>query len=962
MVTRIISKEEAEQCANEKVQFIGTVQPHGFCIVVDPKTEKIVQYSENFLQLLNSKLSTKIPLDTVILDTYLYEWMKYDKKTLFENLIPKFTQSYIYPDGGRISARDWECLGVIADNYFLFEFFPASESNSSYNLLSNLDRMVAKIRFSKSLTELFQTMTSEFQKHTGYDRVMLYKFLPDWSGEVLSESVSSTTEIKYLGMRFPSEDIPKSARELYATSSLRVMADVDATPSKLTPELLPSGIPLDQSQSILRGMSLMHIQYLKNLGVKSSMSIGLMSNGKLWGLMAFHHYAPNIPPNHMVSEMKASCELFSEIILSYLNPAIDLEAIKEKMHKQKEIEQELRFVDLLCNEMENLKLSLINVRDEINQDFMGICMDNRCFIVTPRNECREEPQLFDIVNGFLASSGSDFFQSSKLLDPKSDYNKEFKIFKELNLAGLSILRGVKLPDLIVFFGKLEVKKTISWGGEPHTVNIKIIDGKRKLEPRSSFVLWQQNVEGHSEDWTTSENELLNIFMTNIEDGLIFSKSEELKLKLKESSYTDSLTGLPNRRYLEEHIKNLSMLKEKNSAITVFFLDLDNFKNINDFIGHEAGDFLLNETAKRLRKCVRPDDIVVRLGGDEFVLVVQHLGKDQLVHKVTSKKIAEKIITVLSKPVFQSERLISTTSSIGVLICNPQKISYTDILKCSDIAMYYAKNMGKNQFHFFSKKDQVDVNLEVNMVNELKDAVSNNLIKVFYQTQVNTKNQVTGIEALARWHSSVFGEVSPMKFIVLAEENNLIIELGEHLFEKSCADLALWKSKNLLKNFETLSINVSAVQLADKKFSEKIKSIVKKYNLSNEDIRIELTESVLMKNFEETVDILKKLRKDGFTISLDDFGTGFSSLNYLLKLPIDEVKIDQSFVKSMIENDDAMVMIESIIKLCIKMGFEVVAEGVEDKRQLSLLTSFGCNTFQGYYFSKPVSPSEVNFGE
>jgi diguanylate cyclase (GGDEF)-like protein len=757
-------------------------------------------------------------------------------------------------------------------------------------------------------------------------------------------------------LRFPSEDIPKKARELYASSSLRIMADVDAVPVKLIPEILPSGKKADQSHMLLRSMSLMHVKYLKNMGVRASMSIGLMSGNKLWGLMAFHHYSPKIPPYHLVSEMKASCELFTAIILTYLKPELTLDEMKVTMNGKNAIEQAFRSIHTMDNDFQQLKAVLIKLRKVLKQDFVGIVVGERGCVATKKNTCIDINSYLKFFEELLKNTTDNKFEAHDLLAP----NSQHVFSKDLNMAGISIQRSEKLPELMVLFGKDEVQQTIKWGGVPETVNIKVIDGERHLEPRSSFSLWRQKVIGYADKWTDIERQMLHVMMSELEDCVLRIRSEEIKTKLHNASYQDALTGLPNRRYLEEYINSLALDQEHDKMITVFFLDLDNFKNINDCIGHEAGDILLQKTAERLTQCVRPEDLVVRLGGDEFILVIEHVKHDQALYQDTSIKISETIIRALSKPFFHHGLSMLTTPSIGALICNPRLVSYTDILKRSDIAMYHAKTTGKNKVHFFSEVDQIEVNVEVNLVNELRKAIQHQAIKVHYQPQFNNKHHVTGAEALARWDSPTHGSISPDVFIALAEKNNLISELGIMIFSQACSDLARWKNQKKMPHFETLSINVSAHQLADKNFGSNIKKIVRQHKLRNQDIRIELTESVFMHDFDATVSLLNELRHDGFSISLDDFGTGFSSLSYLLKLPIDEVKIDQSFVKNITESDDALVMVESIIKLCKKMNFEIIAEGVEDKRQLSLLTSFGCDTFQGFYFSSAVPVGEIEF--
>lgn len=952
--TRAITQEEAEACANERVQFIGAVQPHGFVLVVDPKDNRIVQYSENALALINGVAPEPLSDDTPVLNTPITDWVELEGESIFCDLVANATQLFSFGEGGLISKRDWECLGVVVDKYVTLEFFPTTSKLDSYDLLINIDRMVTRIRGSCSTEELFNVLVQEFQKHADYDRVMLYRFFPDWSGEVVAESVSERASVKFLGLRFPSEDIPKQARELYKNSSLRIMADVDAEPSPLIPQFLPSGKPLDQSISVLRSMSKMHVAYLKNMGVKASMSIALMSGDKLWGLVACHHYSAKVPPNHLVSEMKASCELFADIVISHLDPAIDLETIQRTVANKHFIEKRFRTLKEVGYDVESLQAAMESVQAQLGKPYVGLCHGDRCFVAGGSWQGSEE--FANRLQDKISREGGYTYESTTLLDPSLP--SDFPVAPDM--AGICALRSRNLPDLIVFFGASEVEKEISWGGKPGAVNIVIKNGERRLEPRSSFALWRQKVFGQSDPWTEEDRDLLRALMVSIEEYVLHCQSEETKLTLHRSSYNDNLTGLPNRRYLEEYFHKLSVLGEYCPMITVLFLDLDDFKRINDFMGHQAGDNLLKEVANRLKKCVRPDDLVARLGGDEFVVVVQHSGRERSINQQAALSIAEKIIHTVGQPVFESDQPMITTPSVGAVLCYPSQIPYGQILQQADIAMYRAKNAGKDQVHFFSSADQHEVNQEVRMELALRKTLEQGQIEVYFQPKVSKDLRVVGAEALARWNHPEIGFVPPDVFIPLAEKNNLISELGAQVFDASCRQLVQWRKKNNLKDFRNLSINISPVQLLSANFESMIRTTVERHNLSMGDIRLEITETLFMENFDLANKVLQSLRGSGMTVSLDDFGTGYSSLSYLWKLPIDEVKIDRSFIENMSESNDSLTMVEGIISLCTKMNLEVVAEGVEEKVQVAVLRGLGCDTYQGYLFGRPEEADDFRF--
>lgn len=950
--TRKITRQEAEQCASEPLHHIGAVQPHGFVLVVDLSSSLIVQYSDNFLALLNPTLNSPLAPSTAIIGTPLTQWLGVAVDDISQEIFASAMQMVEFEEGGLISPERWECLAGMSGGYAMFEFFPTSHTNKSRTILSRLDRMVMRIGGSVDIDALFVNLTEEFQRHTDYDRVMLYRFLPDWSGEVISETVSDNTDVKFLGMRFPAEDIPKQARELYKNSALRIMADVDAEPARLVPAALPDGQPLDQSISVLRGMSPMHVTYLKNMGVRASMSIALMSKGELWGLLAFHHYTPKVPPNHLVSEMKASCELFADIVISHLHPAIDLAQMKRTMQMRQDIEHAFKSAKAHSIDTAYFGTILASLSPKLDFDYIGVGFGDNCYVagIDEQFGCLEVMPA-ELVGVTSASEGG-LFQSHHLEKDAPTLNAAIKH----KVGGLIALQSPLLKGFTVFFAAKEIEKHIDWGGEPESVNIVEKNGERWLEPRSSFALWRQHVHGQSEPWNESSQELIKVFLAAAERFALHCHNENLKNKLYKKSYTDPLTELPNRSYLQEHMTKLEQQGECR-FITVFFLDLDNFKRVNDYVGHHAGDNLLIEVAKRLQACVRPNDVVVRLGGDEFVVVICHETQERHLIQAASERVANKILKVVGQPFFDADMPIVTSASIGALICEPSKLSYNDILRKSDIAMYRAKQAGKNRIHVFSDDDQEEVIQEGVLESELRAALEHCSIQVFYQPQTDEDDRVIGCEALARWHHPTMGDISPDVFIPLAERSNLIVSLGEVVFEQAFKAMSEWTQNPACSALNSLSINLSPTQLLAPGCTDMLIALTEKYHLSARFITLEITENLFMQHFEQANILLSQLREHGFKVALDDFGTGYSSLGYLWKLPIDIVKIDRLFILNMDQDGESLTLVEGIIGLCKKLKLTVVAEGVETKQQALVLHGFGCDVMQGFYFGRPV-PAEA----
>ena len=428
------------------------------------------------------------------------------------------------------------------------------------------------------------------------------------------------------------------------------------------------------------------------------------------------------------------------------------------------------------------------------------------------------------------------------------------------------------------------------------------------------------------------------------------KYEEEILKL---AHYDMLTGLPNRVLLKKYIQTSLKRSSRNSEYNaLMFIDLDNFKVVNDTIGHDVGDLVLVEAALRIKNAIREDDIVARLGGDEFVVLVDMSKKNRDTAINNVEVIAQKILDSLEAPYIIENYDLRVTASIGIKLFNDESLSMDELMKYADSAMYNAKEEGRNTFCFFNPELQEIMEDKILLTDNLRKAIDSNSMSLFYQPQVTSeKNKIVGVEALIRWNSTN-GIISPASFIPIAEESGLIIKLGEWILDEAIKQIKLWESDSEKKNWR-ISINVSPKQFEDKTFMPVIKAMLLKHDVETCKIRLELTEGILIQNINETLKKLHKLKEMGLSLSIDDFGTGYSSLSYLKQLPMDELKIDQSFIRDIIEDENDEIITQTIISIGKKFGLEVIAEGVETKEQYEKLISMGCKYFQGYLFFKPM---------
>ena len=420
------------------------------------------------------------------------------------------------------------------------------------------------------------------------------------------------------------------------------------------------------------------------------------------------------------------------------------------------------------------------------------------------------------------------------------------------------------------------------------------------------------------------------------------------------AFYDALTQLPNRRLLVDRLQQVLVNGARSGLTTaVLFVDLDNFKTLNDTRGHEVGDLLLKDVAQRLRSCVREQDTVARLGGDEFVVVLQNLSSDAPEAAAQARTLGELILAQLRPPYELAGHEHHFTASIGVTLLNHQRDSVDEVLKQADMAMYRAKDAGRNTLRFFDPDMQQAVNRRALLETELHNGLRRAQFLLLYQPQVDSQGRVTGAEALVRWQHPVQGMVPPSEFIPLAEESGLILPLGHWVMETALRQQARWQQDPQFARL-SLAINVSARQFLQDDFVAQVLALVRQTGANPAQIKLELTESLLLDNVDSVIATMRALKAHGLGFSLDDFGTGYSSLSYLKRLPLDQIKIDQGFVRDVLLDASDAAIARSIIALADSLGLSVIAEGVETTAHHQFLLAHGCQAFQGYLFGRPLT--------
>lgn len=424
--------------------------------------------------------------------------------------------------------------------------------------------------------------------------------------------------------------------------------------------------------------------------------------------------------------------------------------------------------------------------------------------------------------------------------------------------------------------------------------------------------------------------------------------------IRQLAYYDTMTGLPNRLLLQEKLAmHLNTAARKRTGVALLFVDIDNFKSLNDTHGHDVGDALLVEVAHRIVQSVRRTDTVSRLGGDEFVVVLDKLNPDPQQATRTTAKICEKILSAFKQPFNLEHYQHYTTPSIGVAMVDPQMAtSVEEQLRRADLAMYQAKEAGRNTFRFFDASMETELRARVALEADLHQAIAHAQFLLHLQPQYDQYHGIVGAEVLVRWQHPEHGLIMPGQFIPVAESSGQIVEIGQWVMHEACQQLLRWSQHPHYQHL-VLSVNVSPKQCLQPNFVQQVQAFVAETGIDPAKLKLELTESMLVANVEDIIDKMVALKQAGVCFSLDDFGTGYSSLSYLKRLPFDQLKIDQSFIRDMMQSADHESIVKAIVSLGQSLRLEVLAEGVETEAQLHRLKWLGCNTFQGYFFTKPL---------
>lgn len=560
-----------------------------------------------------------------------------------------------------------------------------------------------------------------------------------------------------------------------------------------------------------------------------------------------------------------------------------------------------------------------------------------------------------ISNQELLTSVSAYLRLKSMMDALANSEERFRSIIEQNNDGMLIISH---DDKILFANPAAAKlfgcaieqlsgNRFNWISltdfdTPSELEVNLADSGQPnttLELRAASIIWDDQPA----------------FLVTLHD---ISARKQAEKRIQQLAFYDELTKLPNRFLFMDRLQHALSMAERNHIMgALLFLDLDNFKMLNDTHGHAQGDQLLMQVAQRLSSCVRECDTVARLGGDEFVILLSELNQCEMEAARLAETAGEKILNEFKRPFKLGQHQHFTTPSIGVALFSDTPISVDELMKQADLSMYQAKAAGRNTLRFFDPKMQNAVSSRIKLEMELRESILSHAFFLHYQPQVNSDSRVTGAEALVRWQHPERGMILPIEFIQLAEETGLILQLGQQVLNLVCQQLAEWNRHTEMASL-TISVNISARQFRHPDFLGILDDAITRSGVNPRNLKLELTESILLENSEDIINKMTCLQARGVRFSLDDFGTGYSSLSYLRRLPVDQLKIDQSFVKDLGQNSSDVAIARTIVTLAHSLGLNVIAEGVETTEQHKLLLREGCEAFQGNLFSCSVPPAQL----
>lgn len=848
-----------------------------------------------------------------------------------------------------------------------------------------LNRITTRIRHSLELQEILTTTVRELRNLLGSDRVKIYRFEPDGSGEVIAESINGNNLPSLLGLHFPTGDIPKSAREMFIKARQRVIVDVGLKHQTINRLDCPeTGKTLDAEDIRYGAVDPCHIEYLRAMGAHSSLTVPILHHNQLWGLLACHHTQPK---RFSDRELK-----IVQLLVDQLSIAIAQSALLSQARQQARDEAIVNQITSLLHS----PLELAEIRHTVlEQTVKALQGSGGRLYIAPEGvdwpaelyTCGQQPQNLEIeksqfwqkIMGLKNSEIEAIYDASNPqkndIYPSIDldeYNQIDLIISDYIIPELYAISDVsqepQLKSLSSHFIEISVRSILAVPLQYRSQCIGCLTifrseietetlwaGQREIEarndrPRKSFAAWKEIKTKQGREWKNEELKLAKSLGTHL---YMAAMQRRVEAMIRHQASHDQLTGLANKFLFNEQLSlAVANANHNGETLAVIFLDLDGFKNVNDTLGHAVGDQLLQGVSWRLTNCLSVGNSMARWGGDEFTLLLYNISCAQ-----DAMDTCQRILDSLCTPFRFDEQELYIKASLGIALAPYDGEDAETLLKNADAAMYKAKQKGRNNYQFYTTAIGNKASERLRLENNLYRALENSEFLLHYQPQIDLNTgKIVGLEALVRWEHPERGFMAPDQFIPLAEETGLICQIDEWVLRTACLQNRAWQLMGLSPM--RVAVNLSARQFQQNNTVKTIAQILSETGLDAEYLEIEITETIAMTDVNFTVSVLQQLQQMGIHISLDDFGTGYSSLWSLKHLPLNSLKIDRSFVADLMSGSSGATIVKVAIALGQGLNLQVIAEGVETPEQLEFLHSLQCDMAQGYFFSKPISAAAI----
>lgn len=858
---------------------------------------------------------------------------------------------------------------------------------------SLLNRIATKIRRSLELPEILATTAEEIRAFLSTDRVKIYSFHADGSGEVIAESIHHHRLPSLLGLHFPADDIPYHARQMFLKARQRVIVDVTAGRKILSQLDCPNtGESLISEDIRYCPADECHIEYLSTMGVGSSLTVPILHQNQLWGLLVSHHVKPR---RYSERELKIIQLLVDQLSIAIAQSNLLFRARNQAEHeatinkvsqilhspinnfkiRQTVVEQAVKVLDgsggrlyitpddigqsaqvFVCGEQANIPeleenmfwKKIIGLDKNKHTEYLNHSILSQSWGLTkpaittnifPKDLSKSQEQINQDYPDNKHPVSQIYIITDLYQEPQ--FKELIPAFKSTGIRSLLIVplqyHQQCVGCLTIF--RNEIETATLWAG-------RLRKDKRNSRPRKSFQAWQDIRKGQTKEWNLDEIKLAQALGLHLYMAVMQKRVQDT---IKHQASHDLLTGLPNRLLFNDRLTlELAHLQQGGKMLAVVFLDLDFFKNINDTLGHATGDQLLQQVAQRLQACLRDGDLVARWGGDEFTILLPSLqSAENAIH------IVERILHVISAPFNFNGQEFYVKASIGISFAPYDGEDAETLLKNADAAMYKAKQKGRNNYQVYTPAIGDKALERMVLENNLYKALQREEFLLYYQPQLDiVTGEIVGMEALIRWKSVEKGLIRPDHFIPVAEETGLIFQIGEWVLKTACQQNKLWQQAGLPPI--RIAVNLSAKQFQQQDLVKTIAKVLNETGLEPDYLEIEITESIAIQDVDFTIAVLHSLRSMGIHVSMDDFGIGYSSLWSLKRFPLDKLKIDRSFINDFISHPKDAAIITAIIDLGHALNLKLIAEGVETAEQLKFLRSIKCDGIQGYLFSPPVT--------